>query len=541
MAGGSSTASFDNTARVWDAATGQPLTPPLRHRSYVYRSAFSPDGRRVVTACGDGTAQVWDAATGRRLLPPLRHQAPVFDAAFSPDGRWIVTASQDDTARVWNAATGRPRTPPLEHSSEVSRAAFSPDGRRIVTASADNTARVWDAATGRPLTPPLTHGASVFDARFSRDGQRIVTACDDGRAWVWDAATGQPLAPPLAHRRYVWRAAFSPDGRRVVTACADDTARVWDLPAGDRTAAALQREAECLSCSQVDAAGRAVPAPPAAVRADWETLRARDPAALAVSGAQVLAWHEREAEDAERTLNWPAALPHLARLMAAHPTWESFRARRAHALAALAAEKWDDALDLSKAGLATAETVQLAGSAAFAYSQLANGRADGYRKGCEGLLDQFGRTDDPRVANMLAWVCVVGPSAASEAARPLRLAEKAAASQPGNPNFLDVLAAALYRTGQFAAAAQRLNEAMAARGEETTEREWLFRAMSEYRLGHPDEARRWLARTAGPAAGAEASSAAAANPARQLGLTLWQMPLPTLRREAEALINPPRH
>jgi WD40 repeat protein len=68
----------------------------------VGSAAFSPDGTRVVTASLDKTARVWDAATGEPVISPLAHQAEVMSAVFSPDGTRVVTASRDNTARVWD-------------------------------------------------------------------------------------------------------------------------------------------------------------------------------------------------------------------------------------------------------------------------------------------------------------------------------------------------------------------------------------------------------------------------------------------------------
>jgi eukaryotic-like serine/threonine-protein kinase len=155
------TGSIDRTARVWDALGGAPRAPPMVHRGgtrtvyvggAVSHCEFSPDGRRVLTACQNGAAHVWDAAAGVPALPPMRHGAGVEYATYSPDGRWIVTASGDDTARAWDAATGAAVTPPLRHDGPVAHAAFRPDGRRVVTAGWDGAAKVWDVSPDpRPL------------------------------------------------------------------------------------------------------------------------------------------------------------------------------------------------------------------------------------------------------------------------------------------------------------------------------------------------------------------------------------------------------
>ena len=100
----------------------------------------------------------------------------VLSAAFSPDGRRIVTASEDQTARIWDADTAKPLAVLSGHRGPVRIAAFSPDGRRIVTASLDETAHIWDAASGMQLAVLSDLGEYVGDAAYSPDGQRIVIA-----------------------------------------------------------------------------------------------------------------------------------------------------------------------------------------------------------------------------------------------------------------------------------------------------------------------------------------------------------------------------
>ena len=225
------TASFDGTARVWDAKTGAQVLVLRGHAKEIWSVAFSPDGSRLATASTDKTARIWDAKTGALQLTLRGHDGVVQSVAFSPDSTHVVTAAYDDTARIWDAKTGASVAVLRGHDAFVISAAFSPDGSRIVTASYDKTIRIWDAKTGAELK--VIQGRSVFtSAAFSPDGTRIVTASDDKTARVWDAQSGAQLAVLRGHTDFLKSASFSRDGTRIVTASHDGTARLWDAKTG---------------------------------------------------------------------------------------------------------------------------------------------------------------------------------------------------------------------------------------------------------------------------------------------------------------------
>src|SRR5262249_50121674 len=141
----------DGSARLWDLATAERTVPPLAHTQSknVRNPQFSPDGRRVLTGGDSGTAgraRVWGAATGEPVTPWMWHDAKeVGGAAFSPDGDRIVTFTRimhslphpscRYGAQVWDATTGTPVTLPVAFRTKVNHAAFSPDGRRFAVAA----------------------------------------------------------------------------------------------------------------------------------------------------------------------------------------------------------------------------------------------------------------------------------------------------------------------------------------------------------------------------------------------------------------------
>jgi WD40 repeat protein len=137
---------------AWWARDAGVATVVLHHADVVRAAAYSPDGKRVVSASADKAVRIWNADDSGEPLVFKGHEDNVQGVAFSSDGKHIASASWDKTVRVWNA---------------------------------DGTVRVWNAAgTGEPLVFRASD-AVINAAFFSPDGQRIIAASDDGTIIVW--------------------------------------------------------------------------------------------------------------------------------------------------------------------------------------------------------------------------------------------------------------------------------------------------------------------------------------------------------------------
>jgi WD40 repeat protein len=287
----------DETVRLWDPATGQPVGLPLTAGTGPVRGlcavlgadeAGKADGRHWLAAAGsDGSLQVWDPATGRPVGPSLRGQVgPVRGVCAVPrpqeygvgKGRaWLAAAGSDGRIELWDPVTSQSVKNPLAgHSGTVfgvcgviTRASENEDGRVwLASVGGDSTVRIWELTTTRPSGQGLTDRTGPVyevcavpgtDASGIANGKVwVASASADGAIRLWDPASGYCIGDPLTgHSGAVngvcalprLDGSGAPDGRVwLASAGADGTVRIWDPSTGQQTGPALTGHVGAVHC-----------------------------------------------------------------------------------------------------------------------------------------------------------------------------------------------------------------------------------------------------------------------------------------------------
>jgi WD40 repeat protein len=233
------TAHRDQTVRVWDLDTGQPVWEREAQVALVLDVAYSPDGRWLASAGLDrpydkglgGAVRLWDAETGRVIRDFEKPAAGAGAVAFSPDGRWLASGWGDGMVRIWDTKdpAGEAREHP-GHGGIARRVVFLPDGRLASAGGVDfkfGEVKIWDLSTGRVLDL-RGHTDMVRGLATSPDGRRLATGSGDRTIKLWDTTTGEEVFTLRGHTGGVICVAFSPDGRRIASGSWDRTVRVWD-------------------------------------------------------------------------------------------------------------------------------------------------------------------------------------------------------------------------------------------------------------------------------------------------------------------------
>ncbi len=90
----------ENILKLWDVANGKELRSFSGHTGSVRSVAFSPDGRFALSSSWDGTARVWDAGTGQEIARMMATPGDKWLTITPPAAGGFFTGSQRDTGML---------------------------------------------------------------------------------------------------------------------------------------------------------------------------------------------------------------------------------------------------------------------------------------------------------------------------------------------------------------------------------------------------------------------------------------------------------
>lgn len=211
---------------LFDTANGSKFTA-IKADDWIRGCAFSPDGKRFVSASNDNTIMVWEAMNRPRVHETREDSPVVVDTAGLQFRMRIHTTPTD--LLFWNELTGgkkRSASLSLGRFAYMAMHVFSPTATRAALIS-DEGAALWDTRLDKKGGDLAGNRGSIKCACFSPDGALLVTGSEDKTLKLWDAKTCAEVATLHGHEYSVDGCVFAPDGSRIMSTSIDGT-RVWD-------------------------------------------------------------------------------------------------------------------------------------------------------------------------------------------------------------------------------------------------------------------------------------------------------------------------
>jgi WD40 repeat protein len=235
----------NGTIALWDLRTQRRLRAMSGASGRVRGLAFAPSGKALASiSAGDDTARLWDPATGQagRVLSlfAIDGVSAGFSAlAYAPDGVTVVLGEGGGRVTLWDTTTGAHRRLPSPHDAIVTGVAVTPDGSLVVSVDFTRRVRIRPIQPGRDAESLGTIGDEGLNGlAIAPDG---ITLALGGSAKVyhkpqttypitlWDLHARKMLASLESNPSPASALAISAGGRILGSMGPDNVVRIWSL------------------------------------------------------------------------------------------------------------------------------------------------------------------------------------------------------------------------------------------------------------------------------------------------------------------------
>ncbi|XP_076331335.1 WD repeat-containing protein 37-like isoform X2 [Tachypleus tridentatus] len=181
------------------------------HTGAVIAADWLAGGDHVITASWDRTANVFDAQTGDIINQLAGHDQELTNISAHQTQKLLVTSSKDTTFRLWDFREAIHSVSVFQgHTESVTSATFT-SGDKVVSGSDDRTVKVWDLKNMRSPLTTIRLDSPVN--RLAVSSQHIIAIPHDNRNVRLYDVTGVriarlPRGNRLGHRRMVCSVAW---------------------------------------------------------------------------------------------------------------------------------------------------------------------------------------------------------------------------------------------------------------------------------------------------------------------------------------------
>ena len=268
------TASYDNSARIWDTESGKEHTQPLISNAGFWHCRFTMDQTKLITGDYNSNCQIWDINKGTLLQNTFKQESPILAVAATEDPNKAIVTLLNGRVALWNISRNNRWPILLTHNLQIMNSQLLPDDH-IATSGLDAKVKVWDlknlgeyntlnveedvwwmdySASSKRLFgimcsgwvnakgvmvwnwPDLSvHKKYMLPEDSSRvgihpDGNIIAySKGDDFSIQLYDLGKNQNIQKLTHHADLITHINFSPDGLKMLTASFDETAKVYDM------------------------------------------------------------------------------------------------------------------------------------------------------------------------------------------------------------------------------------------------------------------------------------------------------------------------